>query len=193
MQALIPRRMLAAVAPIAATQDIRYYLQGVFLEPTSGPTRLVATNGHILAVARFVGAEAGVPPMIIPNAAVAHAIKSKADVVRLAHISGNKWELAGYAFEPIEGVYPDYRRTIPRGTTGEAGGFSAELLGAFVKSGKALKHKGAPILRQNGPKDAAIVHFYNEDDFIGVIMPMRHFTEKFPDVGMPTWGADHGR
>lgn len=190
MQALIPRRLLAAVAPIAASQDIRYYLNGVFLEPTAGPTRLVATDGNMLAVARFVGAEPGIPAMIIPNAAVTHAIKSKTDVVRLAHISGNKWELAGCVFEPVEGVYPDYRRAIPRGASGEAGAFNAELLGAFVKSGKALKQKGAPILRQNGPESAALVHFYNEDDFIGVIMPMRHFTEKYPDPGVPTWGAD---
>lgn len=45
----ISARDLARVAPFVAAQDVRYYLNGVNIEPHPEGAILTATNGHILA------------------------------------------------------------------------------------------------------------------------------------------------
>lgn len=188
MKTEFPRDYLAAAACCAAAKDIRYYLNGVLVESLPSETRIAATTGQIAGVARYSRANADRFELIIPLATVMLALKMPRTFLSLAK-HGDQWSLAGIAFTPIEGKFPDYRRVIPDKTSGEsAPGFSPELLNVFAKVGKALKIKSHPIVRTNG-KDAALVHFYAFDDFIGVLMPYNPFTVKFPDLGTPSWGG----
>lgn len=189
MQIFIPRRLLAAVSRAMASKDIRYYLNGLYLEVAAGAARLTATDGSIAMCGRFKTDATERLAVIIPADAIGHAVKAKSETVELLAVGGG-FSLAGLSFKPVEGVYPDYRRIFPRTVSGEPGRYSVELLAAFGKAGKDMKHKGSPIVRQNGPHNAAVVHFYDNDDFMGVIMPLRPFTEKYPDTGVPTWAAD---
>ena len=188
MQLSIPRRLLAAVSRLAAAQDVRYYLNGVLIEVTGTEARIVATNGAAVGVARFPASEPTTWSGIIPNDAVAHAIKSKSEDVALIVDDGGRHFLAGLSFTPVEGRFPEYRRIIPRVVSGETADFSADLIGVFAKVRKDLKGRGQPIIRQNGT-GGAVVHFHNEPDFMGVLMPMQMFNDKNPDPGVPCWAA----
>lgn len=46
----IPLADLRAVLPFMGSEDMRYYLNGVLVEPYNGGCLLIATNGHIIAV-----------------------------------------------------------------------------------------------------------------------------------------------
>ena len=54
------RTMLEATAFCMAQQDVRYYLNGLYLEIGDGNIRAVATDGHRMAVGGATGAAAGV-------------------------------------------------------------------------------------------------------------------------------------
>lgn len=188
MKTEFPRAYLAAAACFSGTKDIRYYLNGVLCECLPTETRLASTNGSIAGVLRHVLANVDRFEIIIPSATVALALKMPLDLMTLECTDG-QWSIAGINFTPIEGKFPDYRRIVPANCSGEPSpGFSPELLSAFAKAGKALKLKSHPIVRQNG-KDAALVHFYGFDQFVGVLMPYNPFTVKFPDLGTPSWGS----
>jgi len=189
MKTEFPRAYLAAANCFIGIKDIRYYLCGVLVESLLTETRLAATNGNIAAVLRHALANEDRFEIIIPAATVALALKMPGEFMTLEKI-GDKWSLAGIAFVPIDGKFPDYRRIVPSNCSSDAAsGFAPDLLMAFAKAGKALKIKAHPIARQNG-KDAALVHFYAFDNFVGVLMPLNHFTAKFPDLGMPSWGGE---
>jgi DNA polymerase-3 subunit beta len=183
-----PRTYLAAVAHFMADQDVRYYLKGVYVEALSLEVRLVATDGNVLTAMRHLGENAESFDVIIPADTVALVSKMKLDFLDLERDDTGVWRLAGIAFVPVDGRFPDYRRVIPTGWTGEAAYFSAELFARFAKAGRTLKFKSNPILRQSGETGSGLVHFYGFDNFVGVLMPLRMFTEKMPDLGAPTWG-----
>lgn len=46
----IPLLDIRAVLPFMGYQDIRYYLNGIYVEPHEAGCRLVATNGYVMAV-----------------------------------------------------------------------------------------------------------------------------------------------
>lgn len=190
MKTEFPRTHLAAASHFMADRDIRYYLVGVFVEVLSAETRLVATDGSIVGAVRHKVQNETPFDVIVPASVVKMAIMLKShDFLTLERDDAGTWRLAGIPFVPVDGRFPDYRRVIPSGWSGAAAHLDPTLLGQFVKAGKALKRKDVPIVRQSGTA-GALVHFYAFDDFVGVIMPMRMFTEKLPDLGAPTWGAE---
>ena len=50
----IPYKALKAISLFAPKNDIRYCLNGVLLDSTGDEVRLVATDGHCLALYRLV-------------------------------------------------------------------------------------------------------------------------------------------
>lgn len=190
MQILIPRRLLAAVSRCMADRDVRYYLNGLFVEVSGSEARLVATNGHILAAARFTLADPNLFSLIVPAETIKQAIAGKCETVALEMNALGDYLLAGQRFTPVEGKFPEYRRVFPARVTGEAApGFDPNYVAAFAKAGKDLGSREGPIFRQNGT-GGTVVHFYNVDDFVGVLMPRNPFTEKSPDLGFPTWAGN---
>lgn len=191
MQVSIQTAHLKAAACFSGDQDVRYYLNGVLAEVRPGETRLAATDGNIIGVLRDVvtsGEQPDMPDVIIPNATIKLALQSKSTTLVLA-FDGGKWSLAGIAFTPCDGIFPDYRRVIPRGQSGEPGMYNFDYLARIAKAAKALGVRTSPIIRHNGADTAQVSIYGREDEFVGAISPMR-FTEKFTDLGMPQWGGD---
>lgn len=188
MKTAFPKNYLQAALRCAADQDVRYYLNGVFIEASDYETRLAGCDGASFSLLRYSVENTESFEVIVPRDIVALALKIKTEVMPLTCENGS-WALGGIPFIPVVGRYPDYRRVIPAQCSGEAGNFSFELLARFHQIAKDLKLRNSPILRQNGLKGTALTHFYGFDDFIGVCMPLVIFNEKHPDLGMPKWGS----
>lgn len=187
MQTSVLTKHLKAALCCAATKDIRYYLNGLYVEVMATETRIVGCDGGTVAVLRLLQDNPDCFTVIIPIDIVKLAISGKSEVLSLSHVDG-KWVIGAIGFTAVEGKFPDYRRVIPNNHNGQAAQFSTDLIAQFAKIGKALGHKGNPIIRHNG-YDAAQVQFYGDNDFVGVIMPLNAFTSKNPDQGLITWGS----
>lgn len=189
MQASILSKHLRAAACCAASADVRYYLNGVFIEVRATETRCVATTGEIAAVLRQRVEQDAMPEVIVPNEAVKLALARKSEVMTL-EFCGGKWALGGIPFIPVEGKFPPYRRIIPIQVNGLAGHYDAQLIAPFAKLAKALGAKGTPVIRQNGEGAAQVQLLGFIDEFVGVLMPLRLFNEKRPDPGLCGWGIE---
>ncbi len=110
---------------IPATDDARYYLQGVYLHPSveDGERRLtiVASDSHRLSRMSLPAPEGSddFPGVIIPADTVAtlRACLHDADELRIS-TAKNKLRVAGETFaiisQVIDAKFPDYNRVIPR-------------------------------------------------------------------------------
>lgn len=96
---------LKAVLSCAAKNDIRYYLNGIFVD--FDKKVVVATNGHQLVIVKNVANLDGTGAVIIPRDVVGLAVKNGSSVC----ISNT--EINGIPFKPINGKYVDYERVIP--------------------------------------------------------------------------------
>ncbi len=105
-----------------AQQDVRYYLNGLLLEVSSGIVRLVATDGHRLAFQELpTEAEVTEPrQVIVPRKGVMELMRLLADSDAEAGLtlSPNHIRLTlgdiRFTSKLIDGKFPDYQRVIPR-------------------------------------------------------------------------------
>ena len=104
-----------------AQQDVRYYLNGILMEIASGSIRLVATDGHRLALSESK-LENGVSEerqIIIPRKAVLELSRllEASDSEARCELSQNhlRVETGSLVFTTklIDGKFPDYQRVIP--------------------------------------------------------------------------------
>jgi len=104
-----------------AQQDVRYYLNGILMEITADKIRLVATDGHRLALSEFES-ETGVDSerqIIIPRKAVLELARlldaTDADarcILSQNHLRVETGQLV-FTTKLIDGKFPDYQRVIP--------------------------------------------------------------------------------
>jgi len=114
------KRLLSLVQYAMAQQDIRYYLNGLLMVVEDGSLKLVATDGHRLALATLkLGAEAPRQEVIVPRKTVLELSKLLADSEEEVRIELSPTQ-AAFSFGPIElvsklvdGKFPDYTRVIP--------------------------------------------------------------------------------
>ena len=182
------KSQLSAPLACAAIKDVRYYLEGVFLEVTrTGDVHLVGTNGACLFAGLIAAPnvqwtdtpQAGPWQMIIPSATVKAAIKECKGIVELRALPDGRYTIGSQVFSPVDGSYPDWRRITPSAAILDARGekpaqFDPDLL---VKCRDALKY-----WHQGGPKFAAHLHAHGTQaavmtgaDMTGfcVVMPWR--------------------
>ena len=134
----LPAAELAAacktVAPFISKEATRYYLNGAFLTVDNGRPRLVATDGHRMAVQDVGGALAGDMPrtsqaqsdpgLIIPTKAVLwiakHLAKMPGDAIVSLHPEQVHVTAGALAMmtRVIDGSFPTYGRVIPRDNAG---------------------------------------------------------------------------
>ena len=104
-----------------AQQDVRYYLNGILMEITAGKVKLVATDGHRLALSE-IDMETGVEAdkqIIIPRKAVLELSRllESGDNPASCELSQNhlRVETGSLVFTTklIDGKFPDYQRVIP--------------------------------------------------------------------------------
>lgn len=182
MQNAVDIEVIRALLPLAADKDIRWYLNGVYVEFQATRTVYVATNGHMLGIyTDDTVTNEDVHNVIIPRDVV-KALKPK-HALRMGtlHVNPDTREARilnpangqDFGFNPIEGQYPDYQCAVPKETSNECANYDAEYLYAFAQANKLLgaSTPGHIVLHQNGDKSASVK--LCRDRFTGVIMPIR--------------------
>ena len=105
-----------------AQQDVRYYLNGLMLEPGAGVLRAVATDGHRLALCELqadVGEDVE-QQVIVPRKGVQelHRLLDEADSPAQIEIGTNHIRVTTdqlrFTSKLIDGRFPDYQRVIPK-------------------------------------------------------------------------------
>ncbi|MCX7946435.1 MAG: DNA polymerase III subunit beta [Hydrogenophilus sp.] len=116
------RRLLSLTAFAMAQQDVRYYLNGVFLQIVDGTLHAVATDGHRLAHVEEPLAEPPAAPLeaILPRKAVLELERLLTDsdeAITLLFAERQVTAALGsvrFTTKTIEGRFPDYQRVLPK-------------------------------------------------------------------------------
>lgn len=181
----IPTAILKAALICASTEKVRYYLNGVYVDPKGF---LVSTDGHRLFCGKIDLADTpAFDGWILPREAIKCALTGyKADTITIAPD-----RVGDMSCRPIDGMFPDWRRVVPNagGLTGETGQFNPAYVADMGKIGMILRGKRKNSLdahiHHNGEGPAAIT-FPEIDDAFAVLMPLRaHHT----DNGSEAWAA----
>jgi DNA polymerase-3 subunit beta len=153
------RRQLAQVAYAMAAQDIRYYLNGLLMQVMGNELRMVATDGHRLALSsNTLNEEFAKTEVILPRKTVLELTRQLGDTEDPVEIiiTGNQ---ACFRFGPIElisklidGKFPDYDRVIPQGNpkliTIHRASFLSALQRAAILTNE--KFRGLRIVLESG-------------------------------------------
>ncbi len=112
--------LLSMVHYAMATQDIRYYLNGMLLVIEGPKVRAVATDGHRLAMCEFERTEtSGAIDVIVPRKTVqelARLLPDGEEPVRIQVASNQvRFEFGSIELvsKLVEGKFPDYAKVIP--------------------------------------------------------------------------------
>lgn len=104
-----------------ASQDVRYYLNGMYFEASENSLRSVATDGHRLASSAITLAQAiESQSIIVPRKGVLELVKlldNEQENVTLQIGQNNLRAIIGgfiFTTKLVDGRFPDYRRVIPR-------------------------------------------------------------------------------
>jgi DNA polymerase-3 subunit beta len=182
----IKQTTLDAMLLIAAKKDIRYYLNGVYIEFNAQITRAVGCDGHKLGIYQNAAPDnRGNGSIIVPREVIENLPK-KCDVLTFTqNDTGAGWTIntgaTTVSFTPCDAKYPDFRRVVSSiqtaGTSGAAAGFNLDYLNQFEKCGNLLagsKLRMGNRLRLHHNGDAAALVLLNcVDGFAGVVMPLR--------------------
>jgi DNA polymerase-3 subunit beta len=106
-----------------AQQDVRYYLNGMLFEVTTGRLRTVSTDGHRLAMCDAVADAQNIEKLqvIVPRKGVQELSRLLTDdtgnvaiTLGTNHISATLDNVT-FSSKLIDGKFPDYERVIPKG------------------------------------------------------------------------------
>lgn len=206
-------QLLRAVALHQSTQETRYYLRGVQIEPhAAGGAIMVATNGHTLAAAIDEAAEYEITAdngagLIFPvDKSLWSKLAAKSgESRRVAELHAGM--IAVYAetdhqgiepsrelilsqpAAPIDGTFPDWRRVIPQSDDLAPGGltsFDADYLRRFADTARALGATDVAVIG-NKAKAPSLIEFggQHHGKAFGLLMP-----RQFDAAGAaPTWAT----
>lgn len=114
------KRLLDRTSFAMAQQDVRYYLNGMLWEIKGGDFRVVATDGHRLAMANMAQGINGDRQIILPRKGVielGRLLMSEDDNIHLAlgntHLRAKTAEFT-FTSKLVDGKFPDYERVLPR-------------------------------------------------------------------------------
>jgi hypothetical protein len=189
---------LRAAALTASKELTRHYLNGVLMEVEPRCVTYVATNGGMLFAYRDSLSERDTDNTLIGNFIVpvtaikAVKLKKRAAegaVLRHSGVDGEEMTIkttdgGSFAFAPIDGSFPDWRRVVPRSTSGAASsGYEPKHVAALVAAGN-MSGAGRPDISYNGEQSALMV--YPRNNAVGVIVPMRG---ECGPAGAPRWAT----
>ena len=134
------QKLIESTSFAMAQQDVRYYLNGMLWELTSGQIRTVATDGHRMALADGKCDLALEEPLkaIVPRKGVVELQRLLDDdsvkiVIGINHIRviGGDYQ---FTSKIVDGAYPDYDRVLPKGGDKVIQADRLELKGAFGRA-----------------------------------------------------------
>ncbi|WP_415356495.1 DNA polymerase III subunit beta [Halioglobus sp. Uisw_031] len=138
------KRLIDRTGFAMAQQDVRYYLNGMLWELDSKQLRVVATDGHRLAMCTLkdkisVTGEGGVQ-MILPRKGVLELarllVDDKAEIqinIGSNHIRATTGDFT-FTSKLVDGKFPDYEKVVPRSPTNILKGSRQELRQAFTRT-----------------------------------------------------------
>ena len=197
MQFSILRKQLKAMSRLAATSDIRYYLNGLHVVQNNRGTYIESTNGHMLGRLLIDETPVANPcSVILPLDSVktlsatgkkgGETVCFTVDGVKISAINPQGETMI---FQAVEGKFPDCDRVVPTVTSDsglEPSTYNPEYIQAFYDCANDLRgHKSTGIsvqIKQRG-NDSGIVNIDSEPLFVGIIMPIREHNT----VNVPTW------
>lgn len=182
----IPTDVLRAALVCVSTEETRYYLRGVNVQPDADDIVLVSTDGHRFFCGRCppppAGAITPAAPFIVPTDAIKKALTGYKGLAIYLERAGDVWTLGDVTFKPVDGTFPDWRRVAPtQKTISEDLGKIAQFNPAYVADmGKVAKAvapttRGAvalPIIHHMG-SGPSVVTFPGREDLFALLMPMR--------------------
>jgi DNA polymerase-3 subunit beta len=209
MKITIDHAVIKSLLLIAAKQDIRYYLNGICVDVTDKHAVLVACDGHRLlayplapdAIEAPAPGQYTIPRDLLGNVKpvkagritmpIIIAIDTAPDPARPGVTIKGRTSIAvtgavTVTGAPVDGTYPDWRRVIPRSTSGEIAQYQMDYLADFGAVCKLLGGKYSPVIHHNGSSGAVIT---NLGPAIGVVMPLRINVADHP-YAAPDWLAD---
>jgi len=136
------KRLIDRTGFAMAQQDVRYYLNGMLWEIKSGKLRVVATDGHRLAMCTLPSAvdAGGDTQVILPRKGVLELsrllLEEEADiaiVIGSNHIRANTADFT-FTSKLVDGKFPDYERVLPRAADKIVHGSRLELRQAFART-----------------------------------------------------------
>lgn len=136
------RRLIDRTAFAMAQQDVRYYLNGMLLELKAGRLRVVATDGHRLAMCTL---PSPVPvdedtQVILPRKGVLELsrllLEEDQDIAVVLGSNHLRATTDGFTFTSklVDGKFPDYERVLPRAADKIVLGSRLELRQAFTRT-----------------------------------------------------------
>jgi len=201
MNITINTDIFAAASLFRGVEDIRYYLNGLYLETGAFGARLVGCDGHQLALAKLDG---GYPDaiIIIPGSLLS-AVKSRAKGPKQVMLEFNEgtqsYKQSGAdkgAFvarditltfgditttaKELDGKYPDYRRVVPSEVSNTIAQFDPKLVNRLDKACTTLGFKNFCGIAHNGDSSALSVF---DEGFLVVTMPFKGH----PSTTAPAW------
>ncbi|CAI8320875.1 MAG: DNA polymerase III subunit beta [Cellvibrionales bacterium UBA7375] len=152
------RGLIDSTSFAMAQQDVRYYLNGMLWEVTHNQLRVVATDGHRLALCDgpcevAVGDKISA---ILPRKGIIELSRLLADDEARVSIGSNHIRVTGadYCFTSklVDGSYPDYDRVVPKGGNKLVVGDREQLKQAFGRTAilSNEKYRGVTIQLVNG-------------------------------------------
>jgi DNA polymerase-3 subunit beta len=122
-----------------AKNDVRYYLNGVFLQVKDGQLTLVASDGHRLTKNSVPVGNVQDLSAIIPNSAVSAIKKTLAISEGVTLDVGNRWCRIMTGSETvmcklIEGKYPDIEKVLTKETKTEIKSYRKDLMDAIKRA-----------------------------------------------------------
>ena len=134
------KRLIERTSFAMAQQDVRYYLSGMLLELKAGRLRMVATDGHRLALCTADDAvSVGDASVIVPRKGILELSRllDADDTLRLV-IGSNHIRAVNKQFtftsKLVDGKFPEYERVLPKSADKTVIGERLELRQAFTRT-----------------------------------------------------------
>ena len=157
LEAKMLREMLMQTSFAVSHDETRYALNGVLFSLGGREARLVATDGHRLAMSTRVLGNAGAPVTgIVPRKAIAEIMRvlGSGEEVQLA-ITENQFVLQMPNFvmtaRLIEGQFPNYEAVIPKNHPGRLTIAKAALASALRRVSVMAEERNKPVKFVLGP------------------------------------------
>jgi DNA polymerase-3 subunit beta len=159
------RRLIDRTAFAMAQQDVRYYLNGMLLELKAGRLRVVATDGHRLAMCTL---PSPVPvdedtQVILPRKGVLELsrllLEEDQDIAMVLGSNHLRATTDGFTFTSklVDGKFPDYERVLPRAADKIVLGSRLELRQAFTRTAILSNEKYRGVRLKVAPEVIEIV------------------------------------
>ncbi|HAN69698.1 MAG TPA: DNA polymerase III subunit beta, partial [Halieaceae bacterium] len=159
------RRLIDRTAFAMAQQDVRYYLNGMLLELKAGRLRVVATDGHRLAMCTL---PSPVPvdedtQVILPRKGVLELsrllLEEDQDIAVVLGSNHLRATTDGFTFTSklVDGKFPDYERVLPRAADKIVLGSRLDLRQAFTRTAILSNEKYRGVRLKVAPEVIEIV------------------------------------